>query len=326
MTESLISVLRRRVLYSTGSAILIGIALLFLIISLTLDSSWFLAGIAFSSFTFTILLFYLNSLWQESEWAEKIQEIIEQEGIAKEPPPSLQNGTMVSKFSSHFLSHQVIEFTKRDNLYIALPKVLKIVPFYDSIQKYISCCFSFFFWNLKLDIDERLYRTAAQQTISKILSKPLDPKLHAELANTYVALSKLFQAILTSCRGKVIPPQLLLPWNKEAVINQATNYAKLALEELQILSTLSPDTLWVHEQLAISYKELGKAQEEFEAWNSVIQIAPDDIQALVRIGHLAFQLKKPKDGLMAYEKLKSISPLQADEVIGAYCKVLGYQA
>lgn len=312
LQQALTSAVRKRILYQSICALLMLCTFGFFSYSLVSQGSWFLSGIALSSWTFSVLLFYLVALWQEGEWTENLEEIIET------ALPSSQEGDSFIPLLSKF----AMNLAKSNEIYFSLPPSLQKLPLATTLQTYVALALSFFFWRLKLEVEEQLYRKAAQRTISSILISPLDPKLHAELANTYVALAKLFQGTAIRSCGRFLPSFLILPWTTQKLTQTSKNYAQLALEELKILASISPDTLWVHEQLAISYKELEKTQEEFEAWNKVIQIAPDDIQALVRIGHLAFELKKPKDGLAAYERLRSISPLQADEVIAAYSKVL----
>ena len=63
-------------------------------------------------------------------------------------------------------------------------------------------------------------------------------------------------------------------------------------------------------------------QEELNAWQKVLAIDPEDVQALVRSGFLAFQLKMPKTGLDAYFRLKTLSPMQSEEVLAAYKELL----
>ena len=84
------------------------------------------------------------------------------------------------------------------------------------------------------------------------------------------------------------------------------------------MSEYAPDELWVHEQLAISYRELGLKQEELKECEKLLQLHPDDEQLLLRLGTLYFQTGQHGKGLRMYGQLKELDSLLAHELIAQY--------
>lgn len=187
-----------------------------------------------------------------------------------------------------------------------------------ALEALCTQCISFFAWKYLHNFTEVLFLAALDYTISYAKAFPLLPEAHASLANCYVMLANSYKNPL------LVSPHL--PWpglwittdEHNLLVAKSQNAAKAAVEELSILKTFSPDELWVHDQLAISYKELKMPQEEISECEEIIRLCPDDENAQLRLGILYFQLGQNGKGLIIYERLKAIHPSLADELIAHY--------
>ena len=99
---------------------------------------------------------------------------------------------------------------------------------------------------------------------------------------------------------------------------KAKTSSKRAIEELSILRSFAPNELWVHDQLAISYKELSLPEKEIEEYETIISMNPEDYNALLRLGILYFSQGENAKGLEVYEKINDVQPLLAETLISHY--------
>jgi tetratricopeptide (TPR) repeat protein len=177
---------------------------------------------------------------------------------------------------------------------------------------------SYVLWRPLHILSEVLFMAAVDQHISRIKAAPTDLKCHAALANCYVMLANHYLEPMKT-RPFMTWPGILLTHRTAAVLEakgRASSHS--AIEELSILSSFAPDQLWVHDQLAISYRELEMPEKEIEECEAIIKLCPDDHQALLRLGILYFRQGRHAKGLEVYERLKPIQPLLAEELIGHY--------
>lgn len=173
-------------------------------------------------------------------------------------------------------------------------------------------------WTSFHTLGELLLLAAVDHYVQQIKEAPTHLGHHASLANCYIMLANHYQ--------EPIRTRALLPWpkihlfrsRKEELLSKSRASSCCAIEELSILRSFAPDQLWVHDQLAISYRDLKMPEKEIEACETIIQLCPQDQQALVRLGVLYFQQGKNAKGLEIYERLKGIQPLLAEELIGHY--------
>ena len=144
---------------------------------------------------------------------------------------------------------------------------------------------------------EVLFIVSINEHIQLIKNAPTNLEAHASLANTYVALSRLFQ-------------------NQESDKLKAA--AKKAIQEFKIIDYYSPKDPWVHAQLASCYHDLKMFDEEIKEYESILELCPEDKQILFRLGILYFQKGENAKGLQIYEKLQSMQFSRADELIDFY--------
>ena len=176
----------------------------------------------------------------------------------------------------------------------------------------------YFAWKPLHILSEVLFLSAVNQHISRIKTAPTNLQYHAALANCYVMLANHYLEPIKTYSLMTWPGILLTSRTKAILETKGRASSTSALEELTILGSFAPDQLWVHDQLAISYRELEMPEREIEECETIITLCPDDHQALLRLGTLYFRQGKNAKGLEVYDRLKSLQPLLAEELINHY--------
>jgi tetratricopeptide (TPR) repeat protein len=203
--------------------------------------------------------------------------------------------------------------------------LIKLPPYLSFIEVTLNKFLSFFTWRLLHLLGEVFFLAAGDEHISLIKKDPTNLSYHASLANCYVMLSHHYREPIKAKPLLSFPGIFISTAMQKTLLDKADDGAKNALEELSILQTFAPDELWVHDQLAISYKELKMPEKEIEEYEAILRLCPDDQQASLRLGILYFAEGKNAKGLEIYEQLKNIQPILAEELIehyGAYHPLL----
>ncbi|MEM8727120.1 MAG: hypothetical protein AAGE99_00170 [Chlamydiota bacterium] len=146
---------------------------------------------------------------------------------------------------------------------------------------------------------EMLFLVSINEHIQLIKKSPTDLEVHASLANTYVALSRLYRK----------------QDRQQEKFNPAV---KKAIQEYEIIDHFSPNDPWVQAQLASCYHDLHRYREEIAAYEKVLKLCPEDKPILFRLGILCFQQGENARALQIYEKLKAMRFSRADELIDFY--------
>ncbi len=160
---------------------------------------------------------------------------------------------------------------------------------------------------------ELLLFAAIYEHIKQIKHTPADLEVHASLASTYVALSRLYlhpnennAAVYASAKTK----------------RQRAEKFKLALqraiEEYQILDDYAPNNPWVYAQMAQSFHNLEMPEEEAVQYEKILQLSPNDMEILFRLGVLYFQMSLNAKALRIYEQLKNNAFKKADDLLVYY--------
>ncbi len=143
-----------------------------------------------------------------------------------------------------------------------------------------------------------LLQSAIDEHLKQVRVTPTDLEVHASLAGTYVALSKVYKAA-----------------NLE---DKYRGMARLAIEEFSILSHYAPNDPWVHEQLAAGYQDLEMPQEEMREIETLLKLRSSDKEILYRLGNLYFRQGMNARGLQIYEELKKGNFKKAEDLIASY--------
>ncbi len=143
-----------------------------------------------------------------------------------------------------------------------------------------------------------LLQQAVDEHLKQIRITPTDLEVHASLASTYVALSKVYK--------------------QAAIEEKYREAARLAIEEFTILSHYAPNDPWVHEQLAFGYHDLEMPEEEIREVETLLKLRSSDKEILYRLGSLYFRQGMNAKGLQVYEELRRGNFKRAEDLIASY--------
>jgi hypothetical protein len=193
-------------------------------------------------------------------------------------------------------------------------KLYRIPSIFNSFRKNLEGFSAFCHWQDVFRFKQILLHAAIEEHLLQIRATPTDLEVHASLANTYIALSKLFvepkRASLTRIYHK----------RKESFDDNFRTASSLAIEEFQILNHYAPNDPWVHEQLAAGYRDLGMPENEIKEVEILLKLRPQDRELLLRLGMLYFEQGSNAKGLRIYEELKQANYMKAKDLMEAYGK------
>lgn len=171
-------------------------------------------------------------------------------------------------------------------------------------------------WQDVYTIREMLLMAAIDEHIQQIRFTPTDIEVHTSIASAYVALSKLYldyQEVLEQ-----LPKRSKYTKMTQNLDQKFRFAAERAIEEFKILNDYAPNDPWIHSQLAQSYRDLQMPEEEIREYETIIQLRPQDNEALFRLGVLYFEQGHNAKGLQVYEKLCRANYKQAEDLIAHY--------
>ena len=97
-----------------------------------------------------------------------------------------------------------------------------------------------------------------------------------------------------------------------------TTCTKRAIEEFKRLNDYHPNDPWVYTQLAYSYHDLQMPHDEIKAYETILDLSPEDTEALYKLGILYFEQGFNAKGLKVYEQMKSHNAQKAESLIRYY--------
>jgi tetratricopeptide (TPR) repeat protein len=247
-----------------------------------------LGALFLTCFSYFVLLFYYQAKKPEQLVQLKSQLIQSCRQAISLPVGEVQHHLSLAEALSK-LSSYLHDFEW--NFY-NVPQFLK--PFSKTISRFSAYCYGEDVYTMKL----LLLQAAVEEHLKQIRVTPTDLEVHASLANTYVALSKIY-------RGAQLEEKY-----------RAT--ARLAIEEFSILSNYAPNDPWVHEQLAVGYRDLGMPEEEMREMETLLKLRAQDKEILYLLGSLYFRQGMNAKGLQVYEELKRANFKKAEDLIGSY--------
>lgn len=211
-----------------------------------------------------------------------------------------------------------------DEYYLLASQARKEAFHYESdsesstIQTLINRIKRFFFWKEFHVLEEIALLGASDLLARQVRSTPCDIELHARLASTFILLQNHFLEPMKAKSLMKFPSLYITKHHEDIAREKAKKASCLAVEELEIMSSYAPDEIWVHEQLAISYRELNMQEKEINECEKLLLLSPDDPQVLLRLGTLYFHTGQNGKGLKMYETLKEIDPHLGQELISCY--------
>lgn len=190
--------------------------------------------------------------------------------------------------------------------------------FYKVSSPQLSRFSAYFYWEDVYRLKQMLLLASIDEYIQQIHLTPTDIEVHASLGSAYVALSKLYhKPIHNPQHPRIGSVKKIQAQNEE----KQKSYSRLAIEEFKIISHYSSNDPWIHEQMALGYKELNLPVEETKEIESLLKLRPQDKEILYRLGTLYFSQGQNAKGLSIYEELKKTNYKKAEELIASYGKL-----
>jgi len=259
-----------------------------------------LSGLFLTIFSYFIFLFYY-----QAKKPEQLMQLKEQFAASMQKLAGTSEGELRLCLAASFvkLSSHLDDF--ESSLY-AIPSLLS--PAKSWLERLSARCH----WHDVFRFQQILLHAAIEELLKQIRTSPTDLEVHATLANTYIALSKLFT--------EPTMPSLMRMYRKRKETLQENFLAAsmLAIEEFQILNHYAPNDPWVHEQLAAGYRALGRPHEEIREVEILLQLRPQDRDLMLRLGTLYFEQGANAKGLKIYEELKRANYQKAQDLLAAY--------
>lgn len=247
-----------------------------------------LGGVFLTCFSYFVLLFYFQAKKPEQLNDLKNQFLQSCRQLLAVPPGEAQHHLSIADALCKLAAY-LHDFEW--NFY-KIPRFLN--PLSRFISKFSAYCYREDVFKMKL----LLLQAAVGEHLNQIRVTPTDLEVHASLANTYVALSKIYLGALLEDKYRTS--------------------ARLAIEEFSILSHYAPNDPWVHEQLALGYRDLGMPQEEMREVETLLKLRSNDKEILYRLGLLYFKQGMSAKGLQVYEELKKANFKKAEDLISSY--------
>lgn len=190
-----------------------------------------------------------------------------------------------------------------------------VAPLFAFLTPFLKKISSFCHWQDLFAMRELLLLTSIEEQIKFVKCEATSLEAHTSLANAYSLLSCFY----SSARSKRCEEPFAIS-NALALAseNKARIAAERAIEEFKILSDYSPNDIWVHEQLAYSYRDLKMPLEEINQYEAILRLTPMDVDILYKLGVLYFQLGRNASGLQVYEQLKRLHYTRAENLIAYY--------
>lgn len=266
-----------------------------------------LAGFIMTLFCYFILRIYFQNRRPQQllELSESILEELKESSKSK--PEKIERHLSVASSLCH-LAHNLKDFEY--SLY-------KPKRGFQALSYTFEKFGSWLHWRDVHALKEWLYFQAIDCYVDSIKIEPNNLQFHVALANTYIMLSTIYAIPKRSDMGdeeRWIPPEKL----SKGMEQKFTTCAKRAIEEFKILNDYNPNDPWVYTQLAYSYHDLQMPHEEIKAYETILKLAPEDFEALYKLGILYFEQGFNSKGLKVYERIKAQRPRKAESLIRYY--------
>ncbi len=293
--------------FCIGVLELISFVLFFSFLTKTTMFAFSLAGLFLTGFTYFVLLFYFQAKKPE-QLLEVRTHFIESclKAIHCERGTTEYHLALSSSLERLFLVLHRQEYT-----YYSVPQSFATLS--PLMQKFSGWTH----WKDLHQMKELLLLMIVKQHIEIIKLKPTDLEAHARTANTYMALSRLYMDPRKREPNEEhlwVSPDYASPH----MLEKFKRASYRAIEEYKILDSYAPNDPWVQAQLAMVYRNLDLPQEEMRACESILKVAPQEREVLLRLGVLYFEHGLSAQALRLYEQLKMNNDPKADELIACY--------
>jgi len=256
-----------------------------------------LGGLFLTLFSYVVLLFYY-----QTKKPEQLQHLKEQFLQSCRQHISVPTGETQHHLSiAEALSKLASYLQDFESNFYKVPALLQ--PLAPLLGRVSYLCY----WEDVFKMKRLLLQAAVEEHLKQVRATPTDLEVHASLANTYVALSKLYRDAIPQAAKQI-----------QMFTDSFRSAARLAIEELRILNHYAPNDPWVHEQLAMGYSRLDMPEEELTELETLLKLRPQDNEILFRVGILYFQLGMNAKGLQIYQELMQSNFKKAEDLIASY--------
>lgn len=266
-----------------------------------------LAGLLLTGFTYFVLLFYFQAKKPNQLFDVRTQFIASSRSVLPFEKKTHEHHIALSAALERFLS----TLHRLEYSYYQLPVSFETLS--PLMQKFSAWTH----WKDLHQMKELLLLMIIKEQIEVIKMQPTELEGHAHLANSYLALAKLY-----------MDPRKLYPnedhlwvspeYSSSEMLEKFKKASLKAVQEYKILDSYVPNDPWVHAQLALIYHHLDLYQEEMREYEAILKVSPNDREVLFRLGVLYFTHGLSAQGLRIYEQLKKNSDAKADELIACY--------
>ncbi len=184
------------------------------------------------------------------------------------------------------------------------------LPFWEKLAFWTYC-------RDTLHMRQLLLHAAIDEHIKLVRCEPTHLEVHAALANAYVMLSALY---LDPKKARELGQEETLPrrWYREEERQAYRQAARGAVEEFKILEAYAPDDPWVYTQLAYCYHDLRETQHEIAAYEKILELCPNDLETLFKLGIRYFEQGETAKGLKVYQRLREERYSRAESLLTFY--------
>jgi tetratricopeptide (TPR) repeat protein len=308
--QSFAKILKSYAIFNLCFGFLIATEILYLLFHLTFLIQAFLLAVHFALIFATIFSYFTLRLYFQTKKTERcfalkaqfIQAIKNYLNYQEEVPEHhLTIATMCCKLAAHLHGKEYFVYSFPSNFLSS------------SLEKFSCWCH----WKDVHFMKEILLHVSVDEQIKIVQLEPTNLEVHVGLANAYVMLSGLYvdpRTIEGLDEERWIPPNKYSDHFK----GKFRSAAERAIEEFKILSDYAPCDPWVHAQLAFSYRDLQMPKEEIKAYETILELCPDDKETLFKLGRLYFEQGLNAKGLQVYESLKKSNYKKAESLIQFY--------
>ncbi len=286
---------------------LLSILLFFSFFSKTTWSAVALASLFLTAFSYFVLHFYFQ--------AKKPQQFLE---LRQELQTQYTYNTPLKTAASEIHMEQARAFTtfathldEKEGGYYPIPS------FFQTLAPLMRKFSVFMHWKDVHKMKELLLLSSINETVAVVKLMPTDLEAHANLANAYLCLAKIYRDPRTT------NPPSSLPWtspeySSKIMQNQFHFASDRAIEELTILKEYAPGNPWVHHQLAHIYREKKLEHLEIQEYETLLKIEESDNRLLHRLGILYFKQGYNGKGLRVYQQMIEREESLAEDLITYY--------
>ncbi len=270
-----------------------------------LIDSYFI-GIAIALIFFTLLLYFILRLYYNEQKPEELTLLCDEFVKACKDFALFNENT-----PDHYLSVASSCYRMTDHLQKSVPQFYTVPKQLHFLAPLIDK-YGFQFHLDDLHKMKELFLLAAiDEHLRLIKSMPTSLDAHAACANAYMTLSSHY----VDCKNS---KKIRSTRKLQELVRRQRHTAQRALEEFKILNEYAPSDPWVHEQLAVSFRNLQMPKEEIQAYETILQLDPHDFEAVYQLGLCYFKQGDIGKGLKMYEKLKAADAEKAAELIQHY--------